>query len=187
MATPVSSSEAQRHLRLTNLTNDETTQLTLMIEAATHYAEDITKRDLTTSTKSHTFDDFPRTSPYELRFPKGGEFVVDAITYWDDDYTEQTLGPTDYRVVTKHGRTSIYPALGEEWPTDVAEDPGVVTVSVIFVAASKDPKISQIKSAILLIVGALWEYREDGVIDQGIVSLRAPVTARNLLSSLRQA
>lgn len=190
MASPVTLTEAQQHLRLSNQTADEMTALNNMIEAATRYAEDICKRDFGETTQALVFDGFPAsylndTADNCFRVPGGPIASVDSITYYDTDDTEQTVDPADYRVVTKHSVSRVYPAFSGEWPKDCNNEIGSVTVTVTYDDPASDRRIASIKSAILLIVGALYENREDGVIDQGIVKITAPIAATDLLSSLR--
>jgi hypothetical protein len=74
--------------------------------------------------------------------------------------------------------------MGEVWPTDAADEPEHLVVTYAVDGTSNIP--NSVKQAVLLIVGSLFEYREDGVIDNaGLALVKAPKGADDLLSPYR--
>ena len=69
-------------------------------------------------------------------------------------------------------------------PTDVANEPDHIAVTYALDGTVGVP--AAVKQAILLTVGALYEYREDGVIDNaGLALVKAPKAAEDLLTPYR--
>ena len=181
MADPVTLDEVLQHLRLTSTSAEEDTELLNMITAATEYAENITKRNLRGSTVTKHLTSFP--SPlYRLKsgitLTKGPVASITSVKYYDTDNVQQTVDPSAYRLVIVDNNSTLYPAIGGNWPSDCNEEPFAIEVIYVLDATGIPQAI---KHAILLIVGALYENREDGIIDQGIVALKAPIAAMNLL------
>jgi hypothetical protein len=74
--------------------------------------------------------------------------------------------------------------MGEVWPTDVADEPKHVAVTYALDGSVSVP--ASVKQAILLVMGSLYEYREDGIIDNaGLALVKAPKGADDLLSPYR--
>lgn len=184
MADPVTLAVAKQHLRIDSATAAEDTELTAIISAATQYAEAITKRDLRGSTVTKVLSQFPYSSNRTaLGIPlyKGPVASVTELKYFDTDDVEQTVAGSNYRIVTNYGMSTLYPAMSGTWPTDCNNEPGNITLTYVI-----DGTIPEaIQQAILLIVGSLYENREDGVLEQGIVAVRAPIGAKDLLHAYR--
>lgn len=184
IALPLTVEDALEHLRLGGTADPaEYLEVERMLNAAVQVASDWTNRAWVVETRTASFDCFPVAPAYQKAclYLDGG--VVDSIvslTYYDTDYVQQTLDPSAYRLVTGRGRGKVYPAMGEEWPTDSAEyEPEQITVTYT-VGSGVVP--APVVSAILLILGSLYEYREDGVIDNaGLALVKAPIAALDLL------
>jgi uncharacterized phiE125 gp8 family phage protein len=189
MADPVTLAEARIHLRLpTSIDTDEQDEITRIISAATEYAENYTNRLWTTGNRTEYFDAFPistdrtRLGLY-LPSAKGG-ITISSVTYYDDNYQQQTLASNLYRVVGATDRAYLFPAMGEVWPTDLSNEPKHIAVTYAIDGTVSVPQ--SVKQAILLLVGALYEYREDGVIDNaGLALVKAPKAAEDLLNPYR--
>ena len=189
MADPVTLAEARIHLRLpTSIDTDEQDEITRIISAATEYAENYTNRLWTTGNRTEYFDVFPistdrtRLGLY-LPSAKGG-ITISSVTYYDDNYQQQTLASNLYRVVGATDRAYLFPAMGEVWPTDLSNEPKHIAVTYAIDGTVSVPQ--SVKQAILLLVGALYEYREDGVIDNaGLALVKAPKAAEDLLNPYR--
>jgi len=188
MADPVTLAEARLHLRLpTSIDSDEQTEITRMISVATEYAESFTNRAWTTGSKVAYFDAFPLRGERDklgLYLPGGKISSITSVTYYDTDFAQQTLSSSKYRLVGASDLAYLYPAMGEVWPTDVADEPKHIAVTYALDGTASVP--ASIKQAILLVVGSLYEYREDGVIDNaGLALVKAPKAADDLLSPYR--
>ena len=184
MAAPVTVAEAVTHLRLGSVTTEESAELQVMIDTAYEWAESFCNRSFVAGTKTKTFDDFPpiRTARKQQGLALCGGVVsgITSVTYYDSDFVQQTLAADQYRLVVGSGRSQIYPAMGGDWPTDVASEAGHISVAY---SVGDDANVpSSVKSAILLILGSLYENREQGVIDTaGLATVKAPVAAEHLL------
>ena len=189
MANPVTISEARLHLRLpSDLGAEEAVEIERMVSVATEYAENFCNRSFTSdTTRTATFSIFPASLHRHmlgLFLPKGKVSSITSITYFDTSYAQQTLATNKYRLVDGGNRAHVYPAMGEQWPTDVANEPENIVVT--YVVGETSVPVS-VKQAILLVVGSLYEYREDGVIDNaGLALVKAPKGADDLLSPYRQ-
>lgn len=185
MADPVTLAEARIHLRLpSTIDSDEQAEITRMISVATEYAESFTNRSWTTGSKTVYFDAFPagaERSKLGLYLPGGNISSITSVTYYDGDYSQQTLAGSAYRLVGAADRAYLFPAMGEVWPTDVANEPKHIAVTYALDGSVDVP--ASVKQAILLLVGSVYEYREDGVIDNaGLALVKAPKAADDLLT-----
>jgi uncharacterized phiE125 gp8 family phage protein len=188
MADPVTFAEARLHLRLpSTVDSDEQTEIERMISVATEYAESFTNRAWTTGSKTVYFDAFPLRGNRDklgLYLPGGKISGITSVTYYDSDYVQHTLASSKYRLVGATDLAYLYPAMGEVWPTDVADEPKHVAVTYALDGSVNVP--ASVKQAILLVLGSLYEYREDGVIDNaGLALVKAPKGADDLLSPYR--
>jgi len=188
MSYPITVPEALDHLRLPtdDVTTPEWLEIERLIGAATEWTESYCKRAWMTGSKTALFDCFPTTPAYiksdrNLALTGGVVASVDSVTYYDTDYVQQTISPSDYRLVVDHEVSKLYPGMGKDWPTDACDEPKHVAVTFTVGEASVASVPASVKAAILLIVGSLYENREQGSIEQGITSVAAPVQAENLL------
>lgn len=186
MANLVSTQEALEHLRLPtdDVTTPEYLEVERMVGAATEWCENYCKRAFTQGTKTKTFTYFPSytLNKTEQALPLTGGVVdsVTSLTYYDTDFVQQTFA--DWRLVVTHGASYLYPAMDESWPTDNSCEPYAIAVTYVVGEASLSDVPDSVKQAALLIVGSLYEYREEGVIDNsGVALVSAPVAAERLL------
>lgn len=180
---PVTVAQIARHLKLGTTTADEDTELFNMMMAATHYCETIIKKGIALKDHEILLDNFPPLKE-PIYLPQGSETDAATVGYWNSEDVWTVLDADDHRIVTKHGRSYIHPAMGTSWPTDCNCEVGSVTV--MYLAGNQGAYTSPIiKQAVLLIIGALYENREDSVVDQGLTPTTVPLSARRLLSSLR--
>jgi uncharacterized phiE125 gp8 family phage protein len=177
-AEPVSDIEAAEHLRVED--SDESTHIQGLIATARQYVEDYTWRALVTQTWELALDEFPSGA---IVLAKGRLISVTSVKYRDAAGVEQTLDPSAYQVddVSEPGRA--LPAPGASWPS--TEDGRVNAVRVRFVAGYGDPPAvpGPIKSAMLLIIGHLYEHREMEIV--GTISTPLNFAVDALLSPYR--
>ena len=188
MADPVTFAEARLHLRLpSTVDSDEQTEIERMISVATEYAESFTNRAWTTGSKTVYFDVFPVRNHRDklgLYLPGGKITSITSVTYYDTDYAQQTLAGSKYRLVGATDRAFLYPAMGEVWPSDATSEPKHIAVTYALDGSVSVP--ASVKQAILLVTASLYEYREDGIIDNaGLALVKAPKGADDLLSPYR--
>ena len=180
---PISSEEFFEHIIFTP-SESETLQGLNMVAAATAWAEMYTGRFFITRTVTHAYDSFPSLqngSKQPLRLM--GQAVNDilGVTYSDSSYVSQTLAATGYRNITKNSKTHLYPAMGTQWPTDVATgEPDVINVTYT-VGTLPSGVPAPVKAAILLIAASLWENRENEIVGTNIKALKPTIAAKDLL------
>ncbi len=177
MANPISAAEASQHLRLGTLDTAEQDELNAMIDTATAMVEAFCNRPFTAATSTDMFDRFPSSPATPLVSYKDIQSLT-SISYVDSSYEPQTY--TTHRVVNIGGVSRIFPALGQEWPSDNCELP----YNIVVTAQSGDETAvpAPVKSAILLLVGDLYENRENSVTGQGLVHVKMSLTAERLLT-----
>ena len=151
---PVTLQEAKDHLRITHALEDSL--ITLAITTARMMAESYTQRALCQKTLEHHRNHFGYVM--ELPFP-----VVSAITSikYDDIYgVEQTLASTEYDAYLINEPAIIVHAYGKSFPGTRDK---LNAVRIRYVAGYADPGAvpSPIKSAMLLLIGHLYENREE--------------------------
>lgn len=151
---PVSVDEALNHLRADDTPGDRGF-IEALISASRHRAELHTELALVSCQFGLYLDKFPAG---EFRLPRAPLVSIESVKYFDESNVEQTIDPAQYYVdtISKPGRIS--PVTG--WP---ATYPRPNAVSIIFTAgfgtAENVPQV--IKQAILLMVGDMYENRED--------------------------
>ena len=188
MSDPVTFTEARLHLRLpSDLDSAETAEITRMISVATEYCENFCNRSFTTGTRTAVFDGFPASWDRKLLglyLPNGKVSSITSVVYFTSAFVSTTLAASKYRLVGASDRAHLFPAMGEVWPTDAADEHEHLVVTYAVDGTSNIP--NSVKQAVLLIVGSLFEYREDGVIDNaGLALVKAPKGADDLLSPYR--
>ena len=87
---------------------------------------------------------------------------VDAIKYLDSDRVEQTWDANKYKVSSTNEITNISPRHGEVFPTAIEESCAVsVEYTAGYATAAEVP--GAMVQAMLLIIGHMYECREDSV------------------------
>lgn len=178
---PLTSTEAKAHLRITG--NDEDTLIASLIAAARGSAEAYLNRQLVTATWVATYDGFPGSHD-AIWLPQPPLVSVSSVTYLDTSQTSQTLSSAKYNVVLGSPTGYILPERNETWPSSIKHGGNeniTVTYAAGYGAAAEVP--ADIKSAILLIVGDLFENREAN----STQVLHANRTAQALLTAHRVA
>lgn len=180
---PVTLVEAKAHLRVDH--SDDDTLIGLLIESARHYIdgpEGFLGRAIITQTWELVLDEFPTN---EIRIPLPPLQSVTSVIYDDADGNEQTVDAADYAVDTASEPGWVVPSTAG-WPT-VFE--GINAVRIRFVAGyapsiDSPPDLranvpGSIKAALLLLIGALYEHREQTIVGQATTEL--PWGAEHLL------
>lgn len=156
-ATPVSLAEAKAHLRVDH--GDEDALITSLIAAATDHLDGwsgVLGRALVTQTWRQ---DFPSWAD-ALRLPLAP--VQSAVVAYDDENGDEQTLSSGWSLLTDARGSYIARNAGVEWPR-LGNAPASVRVTFVagYGAAAAVP--APIKSAILLIVGGLYQNREDKV------------------------
>lgn len=174
---PVTLAEARLHLRLPADQTAEDDLITAWIGVAREYAETYTRRALAPQTLEMALDRFPGSPSFGpwnargLRQPhENGAFdlemppiaSVTSIKYTDPDGLEQTLDPSKYARSPYGPGVKVYPTYGNPWPATQPTPDAVRIQYDTGYGRDGGPALPRAaKSAILLIVGHLFENRQD--------------------------
>lgn len=173
---PLTLAEAKAHLRVTSTAED--TLITSLIVAARKHVENLTRRALVSQVWDYFLDAFPG---WGLELPLPPLISVDAIKYLESaSGVLTTLDAAEYRVDTKRQPGRVTPEFGKSWPTTY----GVVNaVEIRFTAGFADAASvpQEIKHALLLLIGAWFEHREEVIAGASFSSLPAPAAVDSLL------
>ena len=168
---PVTLDDMKEHLRVVHTDDDRYIQTLLL--AATKWAEDFQNRIYVTRTMTDYLDNWetiirPIYSPL---------VSVTTIKYYDTDGVQQTLSNTLYRVDTNTEPGRITEAYDTSWP-DIRLITNTIEIEYLtgYGTASKVP--DDVKAAIKLIVGHLYEHRE--VVSEVKLEM-VPFSAKELL------
>jgi len=167
---PVTLAEVKDHLRVD--TTDEDALISALIIAARQWAEEYTGRQFMAATWDWMLDVIP--DGFSVPLPPLQS--VTSIKYLDTDGAEQTLVSTAYRVdaISEPGRIAL--AYGQTWPSIYSV---INAVTVRFVAGYTTVP-EPIRQAVLIMVGELYEQRQDSASYQvnavpfGVRALLAP-------------
>jgi uncharacterized phiE125 gp8 family phage protein len=184
-AEPVTTAVAKSHLRVDLSTDD--TLIDALILAAREMAEEYTRRALINQTWTWNLDRFPASSNDALLVPKAPLSSVSSIAYIDNEGDSQTWSSALYDVTTPAGprceRGRIAPAYGEIWPTTRAQMDAVTITFVAGYGTASTDLPGPVIQAIQLIIGRLYEHREDVIVGQPAAML--PRGAESMLFGYR--
>jgi uncharacterized phiE125 gp8 family phage protein len=158
-AEPVSTSEAKTHLRVTG--SDDDTYIDTLVKAARRNVENHLRRALITQTRALRLDGFPCEEYIEL--PYGPVQSVSSVAYLDADGTTQTWSSANYRVDIYSVPPRISLAYGISWPTTRGVSHSLTVTYICGYGAAGSAVPAEIVHAIKLIVGHLYENREENV------------------------
>jgi len=175
---PVSVAEAKEHCKIEHALEDG--YVASLVKAATGAAESFLNRALITQKWEMSFDCFP-ASPIEILKPPLQS--VDSIKYIDVNGVEQTLAPSEYEVDTggETGRVALRE--GKSWPsTKTTLNAVKIAFTAGYGSAGTDVP-EQIRQGIKLIVGELYERRENAIVGAPIETV--PLSSHYLFWPLR--
>lgn len=174
---PVSVAEAKTHCRVDTSADD--TYIGGLITTAREHVEELLGRALITQTWDMVLDAFPSVS--EIKLPRPPLVSVTSITYTNSSNVASTFAAANYYVDTyaEPGRVKLMD--GKSWPADTLRTLSgvVIRYQAGYGAAAAVPGWA--KQAILLLVGDLYENREDTIIGSGISALPSFNGMMNLL------
>ncbi len=183
-AEPILWDEAKVHLRLDS--NDEQTMVEGLIAAARTYAEEFTQRQLITATWQLSLDEFPSDSMEVITLHRPPLAAITSVYYLDGDgvstLMSSSLYQADYR--STPGRLVAEP--DTFWPVTETDRLNAVTIlytSGYGAAGTSVPRA--IRQAMLLMIGAWYENRENIFVGVIPSKMPAPMAADALLSPFR--
>lgn len=152
---PVALDEAKTHLRVTS--SDEDALIAGLIQAAREWCEGFTERAFITQSWRADY----RYWNDPIRIPRPPLISLTSVEYYDLSNTLQTLSSSEYTVtgISSIGWGNIRPTISAVWPPVYPRDDAVqVSFQAGYGSASAVP--SSLKSAMLLVIGHLYENRE---------------------------
>lgn len=156
-AEPVDAATLKAHLRLNAADTSEDALLPIYIAAARERAEGITHTSFIQRTVRMRLDGFPAKG---FILPVWPVVSVTSIVYDDTDGAEQTLASDQYRLVVDKP-AAIVPAWGVAWPA-ARSDFGAVRVTLVAGYGASGTDIpADIRAAVLMIAGDLYEHRAE--------------------------
>lgn len=167
---PVTNAEAKTHLRVD--TSDEDSLIDALIASARRHVEEFTGRSLITQTWELSLDRFPgpfwmdwhiwRWYQPVIELPRPPIQSVDSITYTDENGASQTWDSSKYQVDTKSEPARLRPSHDEEYPDVQEETLNAVTITYTAgYGANADDVPNDLRQAMLLLIGELYERREE--------------------------
>lgn len=181
---PLSLSECKLFLRVDH-TSDDTLIASMLVSART-WVETYTRRALCTQTIDLRYAGWPELYA-PLVVPYAPLQSVTSITYVDENQTTQTLGASNYVVRTQSGpragRGTIEIADGVTLPSVSTQPDRPVTVRAVVGYGSAPQVPDGIKSAIYLLLGDLYEQRQETI--TGTIVHATRFTVERLLGPYR--
>lgn len=175
---PISSTEANLHLRVD--ISDDNTLIAAQIKAARETAEQILRRALITQTWDYVMDEFP--SGDEIKLPLPPLQSVTSITYYKSDGSSATVSSASYNVDTYSEPGRIVLKSGYSWPGDELRTAAGVVVRYVAGYGDAGSNVpGAIRQAILLLIGDMYENRENQVIGSGLTVTLLQRAADDLL------
>jgi len=176
---PVSTSEAKAHLRVD--TSDEDTLIASYVSAAVKYIETQTGPLITQTWDYKVNREWPLVDNYySIYLPFSPVQSVTSVSYVGIDGNTQTLSAGLYQTVLSAPNPYLTKAYNQDWP-QIRDIPDAITVRFVAGYTNAAAVPAPIKSAILLMVGRLYEHREEviagvsaGIVPAGIEMLISP-------------
>jgi uncharacterized phiE125 gp8 family phage protein len=186
---PLTLTEAREHLRITDFDSPavDDSYVSSLIKAARNYIDGANGwlgRCLVQQTWEYRIDGF-RTN--NILIPLPPLVRVDSITYLDQSGDDQTIDPTNYRVIDGDSGM-VLPTVGQSWPEALNQPASVVIRFVAGFPSAESPAGADgipddIKQGMLLLIGNWYENREENVV--GTVVNKLPTAAEALLFNYR--
>lgn len=177
---PVTLSEAKLHLKIDSDTTDDAL-ITALITAAREMAENYTGRAFVNQTWEATFEQFTADENITLR--PAPLSSITSITYVDGNGDTQTLSTSVYGADLYKTPGEAYLKYGQSWPTAREIENSITVTYVSGYGSSASSVPGAVKSAILLIIGHLYEHRENVTV--GVTANDMPQGAYFLLDPYR--
>ena len=177
---PISLAEAKLHLKVdTDLTADDNL-ITALITAARQMAENYTGLALINQTWEYATDQFTDS---QIPLRPAPLSSIASITYKDSANVTQTLSSSVYEANTYEMPGKVMLKYNQVWPTTLLIENSILITFVAGYGTASSSVPAAIRAAILLIIGHLYEHRENVVI--GTISSELPQGAEYLLNPYR--
>jgi uncharacterized phiE125 gp8 family phage protein len=177
--------EIKLHLRIPEGETAEDALLDGLQDAAIEYVENHTNRKLMTQRWKVYFDDWSTGDSFEIPYPPLQSIPSTGVVYTNSTNDSTTYGSTKWQsdTVSEPGRL-VREYEESSWPTTATlhnKNPIAIEFVCGYTTGSNVPQ--SIKQAMLLIIGDLYENRENSMVGQPITTV--PLAAKSLLASYR--
>lgn len=172
-ARPVMMAEARDHCRGPAAEDDDV--LAGFVQAALTMVGEMSGRVLAPETWAASF-------PYvcgDLKLPKAPVIEVVSITYFDAADVQRTATLADFYVFADEDSCVIRPKAGRAWPTTIKREDAVTVTFEAGYETIPDP----LKTAVLMLVGHLYENREAATV--GAVAVPVPFGVQEMVGLYR--
>ena len=186
---PLDLEEIKLHLRIPNGETAEDDLLNGLQDAAVEYVENHTNRKLLTQEWRVYFNDWPEEDSFEIPYPPLQSIASTGVIYTNSTQDSTTYSSTKWAIDS----VSVPGRLVREYEEDVwcstatlhNNNPIEISFTCGYTTASSIPQ--SIKSAMLLIIGHLYENRENSFVGSfgGQTITTIPLAAQSLLASYR--
>ncbi len=174
---PVTLAEAKTHLRISAANTAESALITTFISVATEYCQDLQNRAYITQVWNLRFDGWPVEDYITIPLPPLQS--VSSVTYYGTGGTSNTMTAGNYIVdiYSEPGRLAL--AYGEAWPNLTLRPINGIAVKFTAGYGTAGTIPDRAKQAINLLVGHMFEHRENSeikkleVIPDGVFNLLA--------------
>lgn len=170
---PIALQDAKIHLKVDGSEEDDL--ITIFIQSAREMVEQFTNRSLITQTRTLKLDYFPCNESITLT--NGPVSAITSIHYYDEDETSTPLPSDDYWTDLSSDIPRI--TIKESWPS-TKDMPNAVTIVYVCGYGSASNVPAPLRSALLLILGHLYENRQQVISGQ---AMEIPFGAQALMSS----
>lgn len=182
---PVTLIEARAHLRVdaygSPLAHPDDDYITALISYARDFCEQHTRRTLAEKVVEFAYDDFPTNEIEISLFPISS---ITSIKYIDIDSLEQTVLDTVYALDDYTTPNWVFLKAEQEWPVTL-ETENNVKIRIV-VGQTPVQVAPAIKAAILLMVGSLYENRQEDLLSAARISFNSlPTGVYSLLQPYR--
>lgn len=188
---PITLAEARTHLRLIPYGSPEShpddNYVERLISISREWVEQYTRRVLQTK----TIEVYANTFEPQFVFQFLPIQEVDSITYLANDNTTKTVANGVYKFKVYENEAKLILGYNQEMPNDVIPEESAITITVnagYTNGSSPDtyPLPYPIKAAMLLIVGHLYENRQEDVLGNTRISFNSlPMGVYSLLQPYR--
>lgn len=179
---PITLAEAKSHMRVDF--DDDNALIDGYIAAARQWAEvDFMRRALLTQTWNYFIDAFPLSNI--IRIPLPPLQSVTELVYTDENGVERTFPASDYVVdkASKPGRLAL--TSNASWPTVFLQSVNGVRIQFVAGFGDVDDVSRQIRNALLLLIGDLYEHRENSIVGAGLNLTNVSFGVESLLTPFR--
>lgn len=159
---PVTLAEAKAHLRVD--VSDDDALIGAIVKAAREFCEEYLDRTLVHTQWTMRADSFPPSGTQDVELPRppmatAGTTTAVVLTYTLESGATATYSTANYRVDRHATPGAVKTLYGQTWPAHLIDDNSISVTWWGGYGADGTSVPAAIRSAILMIVGSLYEHR----------------------------